>query len=1033
MNPKDYYASNASIQTAADLRQLWISYFLSKGHHYIESASLVPSNDPSLLFTTAGMQPFKEYFSGHSTAPWKRVVSIQKCLRTTDLDCVGKTERHCSFFEMLGNFSFGDYFKEDAISYAWEFSLEYLRFAKESIHVSVYHEDEEAFRIWKDKIGVPEERIWKLGKADNWWGPVGEVGPCGPCSELYLDRGKHYCESCACSDKSKCAPGAEEGERYMEYWNLVFNEFYQDKDPHNTSQGILSPLDSPGVDTGAGLERILALLHDYPSVYECHELKQLARAFKKQQSYAGSRASEPEAGKQEIQALRVACDHLRAVVFSIADAAFPSNTGRGYVVRRLIRRALVYTRMLGLTKSPLSSLVSELVELYSGRYKLGEVPIELYPELKQQRLQIEETLATEEQRFLETLDLGLAKYTEFLEKHYKAQHSTRAQSFSGEDAFMLYDSYGFPLELTAELLGKKGISIDMSAFNKEMELQKRRSSQAANWKGLSLPRLNLDPSIFIGYDKTEVQTEVLGILQALPEAPSHYFSISSIDEQHSEGQLALILKETPFYAEAGGQVGDSGWIQVLDSGNAPTPLRFRVRTTQKLGEWILHLGYLAKDKAQEVPLCLSQGVKVQASIDIEHRQQVTVHHSATHLLNQALREVLGSHIHQTGSLVAEDKLRFDFSHPKKLSDAELRKITVLVNQAIGANAMVRIEEVSLQEAQKGGALATFGEKYGDRVRVVAMYSGEIPGQEARLYSKELCGGCHVKQTSELNVFCIVKENSPGAGNRRIEAVAGKALGHYLDESLTQLKADVRAYETEIQDFFKRPHDSERAARWALQNSLPSAEECEASLKSPDAFWSLEERLQKIQVELDANRKKKAKLSKQKKLLSKEELAFLSQKIFQAKKILSLEPKSLLATRYQAFNLFSLALPDQNMATLKQLTDYVHSKEDAAIVLLGSYRTDASGAKEAGSSALFFSMSPGICETRPVKKGETLPGQSLDMSALLQVAAEKIGGRGGGRPERAQAGGVLASKEALSEALRVAEVMLCKQASIQVAI
>ncbi len=688
--------------TGHEIRELFLSFFEKKGHTRVKSASLVPEKDPTLLFVNAGMVPFKDVFLGIEKRPYTRAVSCQKCLRVSgkhnDLESVGFTSRHHTFFEMLGNFSFGDYFKKEAIEYAWEFVTEYLKIPKEKLYVSVFEEDEEAYLLWRDHIGLPEDRIWRMGEEDNFW-QMGDTGPCGPSSEIYVDRGEEY--------------GSE---RYLEIWNLVFMQYNRDE------KGRLTPLPKPNIDTGMGLERVASVLQGTRTNFEIDLIRPLI-AF-------GEELSKRSYGEsfETDSALRVIADHLRALTFAIGDGVLPSNAGRGYVIRRILRRAMRFGYKLGI----------EEPFLYKGVDLVVEIMKEPYPELLQARSFIKSVIRGEEERFINTLRRGMPYVEEVLQKAEGV--------LSGEVIFNLYDTYGFPLDLLEEMARERGVKLDMEGFSQEMERQRERAR-----KHFKIETKEVHPiyhhlkelgliSTFIGYEETKAYTELLAIVKE-----------GELVSEVKEGERAqLVLKETPFYAERGGQIGDTGRIE------GPHGL-FLVEDTQSPLEGIIvHIGHVARGS-------LKVGERVFAQIDEERREDIKRNHTATHLLHAALREVLGEHVRQAGSLVADQYLRFDFTHFQPLTEEEIKRVEELVNYQIMKNEPVVAEEMDYQSAIKSGAIAIFEEKYGERVRVLSI--GD--------FSKELCGGTHVSRTGDIGYFRIVSESSVGAGVRRIVAKTGR--------------------------------------------------------------------------------------------------------------------------------------------------------------------------------------------------------------------------------------------------------------------
>lgn len=688
--------------TGHEIRELFLSFFEKKGHKRVKSASLVPEKDPTLLFVNAGMVPFKDVFLGIEKRPYTRAVSCQKCLRVSgkhnDLESVGFTSRHHTFFEMLGNFSFGDYFKKEAIEYAWEFVTEYLKIPKEKLYVSVFKEDDEAFLIWRDHIGLPEDSIWRMGEEDNFW-QMGDTGPCGPSSEIYVDRGPEY-----------------EPERYLEIWNLVFMQYNRDE------KGTLTPLPKPNIDTGMGLERVASVLQKTRTNFEIDLIRPLI-------SFGEDLSGKAYGEKQEVDcALRVIADHIRALTFAIGDGVIPSNAGRGYVIKRILRRAMRYGYKLGI----------EEPFLYKGVDLVVDIMKEPYPELLQSTAFIKSVIKGEEERFINTLRRGMPYVEEILQKAEGV--------ISGDVIFSLYDTYGFPIDLLEDMAREKGLKLDMDGFHREMELQRERARkhfkvEVKETKPIYRHLKDIGKtSHFVGYHHTRIDTEVIALIKD-----------GELVSQLKEGEKGeVLLKETPFYAERGGQVGDTGIIKSLEG-------IFLVEDTQSPTEGIIvHRGYMARGS-------LKVGEKAFAHIDEERREDIKRNHTATHLLHSALREVLGEHVRQAGSLVADQYLRFDFTHYEPLKEEEIKKIEELVNYHIRKNQEVIAEEMDYQSAIKSGAIAIFEEKYGDRVRVLSV--GD--------FSKELCGGTHVSRTGDIGYFKIISESSVGAGIRRIVAKTGR--------------------------------------------------------------------------------------------------------------------------------------------------------------------------------------------------------------------------------------------------------------------
>ncbi len=703
------------MSTTAEIRNRFLDFFRARGHEVVPSSPLVPANDPTLLFTNAGMVQFKDVFLGAEKRPYRRAASAQKCLRAggkhNDLDQVGYTARHHTFFEMLGNFSFGDYFKEEAIVYAWELLTEVYGLPRERLWVSVYHTDEEAFRIWERTIGIPTERIVRIGDnkgapyaSDNFW-QMADTGPCGPCTEIYYDHGP---------GSRGGPPGSPEadGDRFVEIWNLVFMQFDRQAD------GNLLPLPAPCVDTGMGLERLAAVLQGVHSNFEIDLFRALVRAA----------ASLTGCEDPHHPSLRVIADHIRAVAFLIAERVLPSNEGRGYVLRRIIRRALRHGFKLGRREPFFHRMVEPLVEA------MGDA----YPELRERQDFIAGVLAQEEDRFSETLAAGMRIFEEVA--------ASAVDRIPGEAVFRLYDTYGFPVDLTADMARERGLSIDLEGFENAMAEQRERARQASAFGGgLQLPAelvARLPATRFRGYEAEALEdAEVVALLA----------DGRPVEALEAEQDGVVILAETPFYAESGGQVGDTGVLE------APG-MRFEVRDTQKIaGQFHAHLGRVRQGR-------IARGDRVRAAIDGGRRAAIRLNHSATHLLHAALREVLGSHVQQKGSLVAPDRLRFDFTHFGPLSAEELARVERRVNEQIRANREGEVREMAFDEAIAAGALAFFGDKYGERVRVLRF--GD--------FSVELCGGTHVARTGDIGLFRIVSQSGIAAGVRRIEALTGEA-------------------------------------------------------------------------------------------------------------------------------------------------------------------------------------------------------------------------------------------------------------------
>ena len=706
------------------IRQDFLDFFAGKGHTIVPSASLVPGNDPTLLFTNSGMVQFKDVFLGAEKRSYVRAADVQRCLRAggkhNDLDSVGYTARHHTFFEMLGNWSFGDYFKKEAITWAWELLTEVWKLPKERLLVTVYHTDDEAYDLWHDMIGLPPERIVRIGDnkgapyaSDNFW-QMADTGPCGPCTEIFYDHGEHIAGG---------PPGSpdEDGDRYIEIWNNVFMQF--DRQP----DGTLVPLPAPCVDTGMGLERLAAVLQHVHTNYEIDLFQGLIR---KAAELTGTT-------DLENKSLRVIADHIRACSFLIVDGVLPSNEGRGYVLRRIIRRALRHGWMLGVRQSFFHKMVGTLSEL------MGDA----YPELPAARELVEKALKAEEERFAETLDSGMRIFDDVASRVVDGV-------IPGADAFRLYDTYGFPVDLTADIARERGLSVDMAGFEAAMEQQRETARAAGKFTSTTgLPAdlvAQLSPTVFLGYDHLDAGG--LQVVALLKDGRP----VASV---HAGDEAVVILDRTPFYAESGGQVGDTGVL-------AEQGVEFDVADTLKFaGQFHGHVGRVAKGD-------LKVGDHVVASVDAARRASTILNHSATHLLHAALREVLGTHVQQKGSLVAPDRLRFDFSHFQPMTQAELADVERRVNAQIRANSAAEVHHMGMQEALDFGAMALFGEKYGEQVRVLKM--GD--------YSTELCGGTHVGRTGDIGLFKLVGESGVSAGVRRIEAVTGQgALDYVADE------------------------------------------------------------------------------------------------------------------------------------------------------------------------------------------------------------------------------------------------------------
>jgi alanyl-tRNA synthetase len=734
--------------TTNELRQKFLDYFQDRQHQSVVSSSLVPSNDPTLLFTNAGMVQFKEVFLGLDKRSYVRAVSSQRCVRAggkhNDLENVGYTARHHTFFEMLGNFSFGDYFKREAIQYAWDFLTNELKLPKERLWVTVFEDDDEAADIWLNEIGVDGNRFSRCGEKDNFWA-MGDTGPCGPCSEIFYDHGEQI---------EGGPPGTpeQEGDRYVEIWNLVFMQYDRDGD------GNLNPIPKPSVDTGMGLERIAAVMQGVHNNYDIDLFQQLILAIREL----------ADSEKPDITSTRVIADHIRSCAFLIADGVVPSNEGRGYVLRRIIRRAARHGNSLGFTEPFFYRLVATLSDL------MGEA----FPELKEAREFVERTIKQEELRFAETLDQGLGHLEDILA-------NLKGKTIAGDDVFKLYDTYGFPVDLTADIARERGLNLDKQGFDKAMAEQRKRARAASKFE---LDASDADSQIafdseFVGYEKLEDSTNVIAI-----------FKDGRSVKQLSQGeQGGIILAATPFYAESGGQCGDRG--KLMGEG-----VVFEVSDTQKQASAHIHLGELKQGE-------IAVNQSLQARVNKFHRTDIVRNHSATHLLHAALRQVLGRHVTQKGSLVAADRLRFDFSHPEALTEDELRKIEQLTNKTILENAKTVVKTMSLDEAMESGAMSLFGEKYDSEVRVLNIGAG---------FSTELCGGTHVFHSGEIGLFKIISETGIAAGVRRIEAVSGEGALAWVNETESRmnriartLKSDQESIESRLEILLERSRKLEK--------------------------------------------------------------------------------------------------------------------------------------------------------------------------------------------------------------------------------
>lgn len=871
----------------SELRQKFLKFFETKGHTVVRSSSLVPHDDPTLLFTNAGMNQFKDVFLGFDKRPYSRATTAQKCVRAggkhNDLENVGYTARHHTFFEMMGNFSFGDYFKRDAIHFAWEFltSPEWLNIPKDKLLATVYAEDDEAYNIWLNEIGMPSERIVRIGDnkgakyaSDNFW-QMGDTGPCGPCSEIFYDHGEEIWGG---------IPGSpeEDGDRWIEIWNCVFMQFNRDE------QGNMNPLPKPSVDTGMGLERMAAVMQHVHSNYEIDLFQDLLKAVARETGAPFS---------MEEPSLKVIADHIRSCSFLIADGVLPSNEGRGYVLRRIIRRAVRHGYKLGQSKPFFHKLVADLVK------EMGDA----YPELKEKQVQIEEALKNEESRFAQTLETGMALLENALAKGSK--------KLDGEIIFKLYDTYGFPYDLTADICRERNIELDEAGFEREMEAQRARARAAQSFKANAQLPYDGQDTEFKGYSERQTESKVLAL----------YKDGEQVDELNEGDSGAVVIDFTPFYAESGGQVGDVGYIFSGEN-------RFEVRDTQKIKAAVFgQFGVQTSGR-------LKVGDSVTAKVDDEIRNANMRNHSATHLMHKALRDVLGRHVEQKGSLVTAESTRFDISHPQAVTAEEIAEVERRVNEAVLANVAVNAAIMSMEDAQKTGAMMLFGEKYGDEVRVLQMGG----------FSTELCGGTHVSRTGDIGLFKIISEGGIAAGVRRIEAITGLNALKWAQEQ-ERLVKDIIA-ETKAQ--------TEKDVLAKIQAGAAHAK-------------ALEKELARAKAELA---------------------------VHAGAKLLD-DAKDLGAAKLVAAQI------EADAAALREIVTDLTGKSDNAVILLAAVND--------GKVSLCAGVSKAL--TGKVKAGD-----------LVKFAAEQVGGKGGGRPDLAQAGGTDAGK--LPEMLVSVESWLCQKLS-----
>ncbi|EPU0791280.1 alanine--tRNA ligase [Escherichia coli] len=852
-------------KSTAEIRQAFLDFFHSKGHQVVASSSLVPHNDPTLLFTNAGMNQFKDVFLGLDKRNYSRATTSQRCVRAggkhNDLENVGYTARHHTFFEMLGNFSFGDYFKHDAIQFAWELltSEKWFALPKERLWVTVYESDDEAYEIWEKEVGIPRERIIRIGDnkgapyaSDNFW-QMGDTGPCGPCTEIFYDHGDHIWGG---------PPGSpeEDGDRYIEIWNIVFMQFNRQAD------GTMEPLPKPSVDTGMGLERIAAVLQHVNSNYDIDLFRTLIQAV----------AKVTGATDLSNKSLRVIADHIRSCAFLIADGVMPSNENRGYVLRRIIRRAVRHGNMLGAKETFFYKLVGPLIDVMGSA---GE-------DLKRQQAQVEQVLKTEEEQFARTLERGLALLDEELAK-------LSGDTLDGETAFRLYDTYGFPVDLTADVCRERNIKVDEAGFEAAMEEQRRRAREASGFGADYNAMIRVDrASEFKGYDHLELNGKVTAL----------FVDGKAVDAINAGQEAVVVLDQTPFYAESGGQVGDKGELKGAN-------FSFAVEDTQKYGQAIGHIGKLAAGS-------LKVGDAVQADVDEARRARIRLNHSATHLMHAALRQVLGTHVSQKGSLVNDKVLRFDFSHNEAMKPEEIRAVEDLVNTQIRRNLPIETNIMDLEAAKAKGAMALFGEKYDERVRVLSM--GD--------FSTELCGGTHASRTGDIGLFRIISESGTAAGVRRIEAVTGEgaiATVHADSDRLSEvahlLKGDSNNLADKVRSVLERTRQLEKELQ-QLKEQAAAQESANLSSKA-----------------IDVNGVK---------LLVSE--------------LSGVEPKM-----------------------LRTMVDDLKNQLGSTIIVLATVVE--------GKVSLIAGVSKDV--TDRVKAGE-----------LIGMVAQQVGGKGGGRPDMAQAGG-----------------------------
>ena len=902
-------------QTLSDIRTSFLDYFKRNGHEIVGSGSLVPHNDPTLMFANAGMNQFKDIFTGKETRPYSRATTAQKCVRAggkhNDLDNVGYTARHHTFFEMMGNFSFGDYFKEEAIEHGWNFLTKDLGLAPEKLLVTVYHDDDVAWNHWKKITGFSDEKIIRIATSDNFWS-MGDTGPCGPCSEIFYDHGEHI---------QGGPPGSpdEDGDRFIEIWNLVFMQY------ETLEGGKRIDLPKPSIDTGMGLERMTAIIQGVHNNYEVDLFQKMIEA---------SATHVPNDNEEQLTSHRVIADHMRSSCFLMADGVLPSNEGRGYVLRRIMRRAMRHAHMLGAKEPLMHKLVATLIDL------MGEQ----YPELGRAEAVITENLRSEEERFKQTLERGLKLLDE------ESGSMNKGDALKGDVAFKLYDTYGFPLDLTQDILRGRGMTVDEAGFDACMNEQKERARSA--WKGSGEAAVGnvwfelkeqIGASEFVGYEQDECEAFVTAIVK----------DGQSVDRANAGDEVFITLDKTPFYGESGGQVGDTGTLSVVTSEAPNEPLVTVTDTQKPLDDFHVHQATIG--------IALSVGDKVVATIDTSSRNATRANHSATHLLHKALRDALGEHVTQKGSLVDPDKLRFDFSHGKAVTPEEIATIEQHVNDVITRGGEVGCKTMAPDAAIEAGAMALFGEKYGDEVRVLSM--GEYEG--GNTYSVELCGGTHVRNTRDIQAFKITSEGSVAAGIRRMEAVTGEAVRGYVMEDLNKRREQFDQLATQSKQLGVA--DASNNVRIYIQDveSIPLE-------KLPDLHKSVLEDIATATIKLqEANKKRQKEMAAEKAkqaLAAADEIDIeqLGEIKFAAKHVTGVSPKE-----------------------LRPLAEAMLKQAEPGVVL--------ATAENDGKVGVIVAVSPSLTD-------------KLSAVDSVKLVVETLGGKGGGgRPEFAQGGAADASK------------------------